>query len=207
MSKKLMDDMTRERYSNSMKQYLTQSASIFVATIAVFVGTTLSPAYAQGSYQLQPGDKLRIMVWKEPELDREMVVSPDGSISFPLVGAINASGNTVTALQRIITDGLRNYISDPVVTVTIEEVRGNKIYVVGQVNRPGEFVVNPMVDVLQALSMAGGTTPFASVSDITIIKRSGDKQWSVKFDLNDISRGRDLSGNIILSSGDVVVVP
>ena len=92
-------------------------------------------------------------------------------------------------------------------TVSIKEVLGNKIYVIGQVNAPGTFIVNPQVDVLQALSMAGGTTPFADLSNIVILRRKNQQQSAFKFNYKQVIEGRNLEQNVILNSGDVVVVP
>ena len=119
-------------------------------------------------YSIQPGDVLEISVWNEQALQREVLVAPDGRISFPLAGEVTAVGKSVTALREEISGLLGKYISEPVVTVNISQIRGNKIYVVGQVDRPGEFVINPLIDVMQALSMAGGTTAYASLNAIII---------------------------------------
>ena len=118
------------------------------------------------NYTVKPGDLLSISVWKEPDLQRPALVRPDGSFSFPLVGEVDAKGKTVADLNKTMSQRLAKYISDPVVTVSIQEIKGNKVYVIGQVNKPGEFIMNPTVDVMQALSMAGGTTPFAALGDI-----------------------------------------
>jgi polysaccharide export outer membrane protein len=156
---------------------------------------------------VQPGDLLEISVWKEPELQREVLVRPDGAFSFPLSGQIDARNKTVEDLRLEITERLSRYIPDLVVTVSVVEINGNKVYVIGQVNEPGVFVVNPRVDVMQALSMAGGTTPFADVNDIKILRRQGDAQSALRFRYDDVVRGRSLEQNIVLESGDVVVVP
>lgn len=166
------------------------------------------PAGSQeAGYTIKPGDTLSVSVWKEDALQGEVLVTPDGAFAFPLVGQVDARGKTVTDLQAILTERLTKYISDPVVTVSVREIRGNKIYVIGQVNRPGEFVVNPRVDVMQALSMAGGTTPFASLGNIIILRREGGKQQPLRFDFTSVAKGKDLDQNIELRSGDVVVVP
>jgi polysaccharide export outer membrane protein len=136
-----------------------------------------------------------------------VLVRPDGTFSFPLCGQIDARGKTVTELQDTVTTRLKKFISDPVVTVSIQEVKGNKVYVLGQVNKPGEFVVNPRVDVMQALSMAGGTTPFAALGDIVILRRTDNGQQALPFKYADVARGRNLNQNIMLQAGDVVVVP
>jgi polysaccharide export outer membrane protein len=158
-------------------------------------------------YTVKPGDVLSVSVWKEPDLQGPVLVRPDGTFSFPLAGQIDARGKSVPQLQQMLTEKLKKYISDPVVTVSISEVKGNKVYVIGQVNKPGEFVVNPRVDVMQALSMAGGTTPYAALGDIRILRRTETGQQSLPFRYADVARGRDLQQNIMLQAGDVVVVP
>lgn len=159
------------------------------------------------SYKVLPGDMLQISVWGEENLQEEVLVRPDGAFSFPLCGDISARNRSVNELQEEITKRLSRYISNPVVTVSVTQVLGNKVYVIGQVTRPGVFVVNPQVDVLQALSMAGGTTPFASLNDIKILRRTGDRQQALRFRYNEVVKGRNLEQNVILQSGDVVVVP
>ncbi len=159
-------------------------------------------------YTVKPGDTLMVSVWKEPELQRPVLIAPDGTFSFPLCGQINANEKTVGQLQQQISSHLSHYISDPVVTVSLEKIRGNRVYVIGQVKTPGAFVVNPQVDVIQALSMAGGTTPFASLGSIKVIRRNANgSQEALPFNYNDVVHGNDLSQNIILQAGDVVVVP
>src|SRR5690242_5898639 len=159
------------------------------------------------TYAVKPGDVLSVSVWKEPDLQGPVLVRPDGTFSFPLAGQIDARGRSVLELQQMLTDKLRKYISDPVVTVSISEVKGNKVYVLGQVNKPGEFIVNPRVDVMQALSMAGGTTAYAALNDITILRRGESGQQSLPFHYADVARGKNLQQNIMLQAGDVVVVP
>ena len=158
-------------------------------------------------YTVLAGDVLQISVWKEPELQMEVLVRPDSAFSFPLAGDISTEGLSVVDLQAELTKRLSRYISNPVVTVSITAVLGNKVYVIGQVSRPGEFVVNPQVDVMQALSMAGGLTPFAATNDIKILRRTGSHQIALSFKYNDVLKGKRLEQNIMLQSGDVVVVP
>lgn len=161
----------------------------------------------EAAYTVKPGDQLAVSVWKEEALQGDVLVTPDGAFAFPLVGLVDARGKTVSDLQKILTERLVKYISDPVVTVALREIRGNKVYVIGQVNKPGEFIVNPRVDVMQALSMAAGTTPFANLGNIIILRRTGAKQESLRFDYTSVAKGRDLEQNIELRSGDIVVVP
>jgi polysaccharide biosynthesis/export protein len=158
-------------------------------------------------YEVQPSDLLQVSVWKEPDLTQQVLVRPDGGFSFPLAGEISAVGKSVEELRRELVERLARYIPDLVVTVAVLEIRGNKIYVIGQVNEPGEFIVNPRVDVMQALSLAGGTTAFASPSAIFVLRREGAQQRRMPFNFDAVLRGRDLEQNVLLRSGDVVVVP
>ncbi len=179
----------------------------FAALLGLTAFADTATAQDPTGYTVKAGDMLSVSVWKEPDLQRETLVRPDGSFSFPLVGEVDARGKTVADLTKIVSQRLGKYISDPVVTVSVQEIKGNKIYVIGQVNRPGEFVVNPSVDVMQALSMAGGTTPFAALGDIVILRRTATGKQALPFKYNDVARGRNLQQNIDLQSGDVVVVP
>ncbi len=158
-------------------------------------------------YEVQPSDVLQISVWREPELSQQVLVRPDGAFSSPLAGDVSAIGKTVEELRRELVERLKRYMPDPVVTVTVLEIRGNKIYVIGQVNQPGEFVVNPRVDVMQALSLAGGTTAFASPNEIFVLRRDNGQQRRLPFNFDAVLRGRDLEQNVLLRTGDVVVVP
>ena len=167
-----------------------------------------SLALAQdASYTVRPGDILKISVWKEPELQGPILIRPDGGFSFPLVGEVDGRGKTVAELQVIVAQRLSKYISDPVVSISVTEIHGNKVYVIGQVAKPGEFIVNPSVDVMQALSMAGGMTAFASSSNIIILRHNGTAKTALHFDYSDVAKGRKLDDDIQLQSGDVVVVP
>jgi len=158
-------------------------------------------------YEVQPSDVLQVSVWKEPDLTQQVIVRPDGGFSFPLVGEVNAVGKTVEELRRELVQALTRIIPDVVVTVAVLEIKGNKVYVIGQVNKPGEFIVNPRVDVIQALSLAGGVTAFASPSEIFVLRRDNGQQRRLPFNYDAVLRGRDLEQNVLLRSGDVVVVP
>ena len=184
-------------------------ARIPVAALVALTAATAPRAPAQQAepYTLHPGDQLEIGVWKEPELQKTITVRPDGRFSFPLVGEIVASGRTVAQIHKEIESKLQRYIPEPVVSVTLTNVGGNKIYVIGQVKSPGAFVMNPQMNVLQALSLAGGMTPFAAVNNISIIRTNGGEQVVLPFRYEEVSRGRNLQQNVMLESGDVVVVP
>ncbi|MFW5444439.1 MAG: polysaccharide biosynthesis/export family protein [Methylococcaceae bacterium] len=160
------------------------------------------------TYHVQPGDVLDVTVWKEEGLQQEVMVRPDGGMSFPLAGDFIAQGKSLIEIQQVISERLSQYIADPVVTVAAKQLLGNKIYVIGKVNKPGEYIVNRYIDVMQALSMAAGVTPFSAVNDIKILRRDQNgNQQSFDFRYGDVADGENLAQNIILKSGDVVVVP
>ena len=148
-----------------------------------------------------------VSVWKEQDLQAEVLVRPDGGLSFPLAGEIQASGRTVEEVRIAIDERIRKFIPDAAVTVTVKAIGGNRVYVIGKVNRPGEFPFSRPIDVMQALSLAGGTTPYAAVNDIRVLRRENGKQVAIAFRYADVERGRDLAQNIELQSGDTVVVP
>jgi polysaccharide export outer membrane protein len=161
----------------------------------------------EDKYQLGPDDVVEVSVWKEPDLTKQIVVRPDGKISYPLIGEVQAAGKTVKQLREEISKRLEKYVTDAQVTVILLKTQNYKIYVVGKVNKPGEFLVGRPVDVMQALAMAGGLTPFASPNKIVVLRHSGSAEQSLPFDYNDVVKGLFLEQNITLIPGDVVVVP
>ena len=165
-------------------------------------------ASSQLDYKLQPGDIVSISVWKEKDLETDALVRPDGGLSFPLVGDVEAEGHTLRQVRDVLAQRLKPYIPDPVVTVAIKEIGGDHVYVLGRVNRPGEYPFSQPIDVMQALSLAGGTTPFASLNRIVILHRdSQGEQHALSFRYGEVAHGKDLSQNVLLHSGDTVVVP
>ena len=158
-------------------------------------------------YQIGPEDVLEISVWKEEGLKKEVLVRPDGGITFPLAGDMQAAGKTARQLQQEIVKRLDKFIADPVVSVAVLKVACNRVYVIGKVNKPGEYVAGRYVDVLQALSMAGGLTPFAAENDIKVLRKENGKDVVFLFRYAQVKAGRNLEQNIPLKGGDVVVVP
>jgi polysaccharide export outer membrane protein len=159
------------------------------------------------AYTVNPGDILTISVWKEVDLIRQVIIRPDGAFSFPLVGDVRANGRSVEDIQEILKQRLERYIPDPVVTVTVDQILGHTVYVLGQVNRPGQFVAAGNIDVMQALALAGGTSVFANLDKIKILRRVDKNLIAIPFDYSDIEKGKRLHQNILLVPGDVVVVP
>ena len=158
-------------------------------------------------YHVQPGDMLSVSVWKETDLTLEVLVRPDGGLSFPLVGDVAAKGKSIAALREEFTERLKRYIPNPVVTVAAKTINGNRIFVLGKVQKPGEYPFGEAVDVMQALSLAGGTTSFAALNDIVILHRENGQLRAIPFRYGEVEHGRGLAQNILLQSGDTVVVP
>ncbi|MBI2257149.1 MAG: polysaccharide export protein [Proteobacteria bacterium] len=181
---------------------------------AIFISFAIGAANADdGSYRINGGDQLHIAVYGEQNLNQDVVVQPDGWLSFPLAGNINALDLTLQELQAKIADSLRQSqffpnLTDSEVTVSMLKAVGNSISVIGQVKAPGTFAFDTRLDVLQALSLAGGLTPFAGKDEIKILRRdAAGKQSAILFDYSQLEDGENLESNILLRGGDVVVVP
>ena len=160
------------------------------------------------NYLLAPGDLIEISVWKEEGMqEQQTLVAPDGNITFPLAGTIMAAGKPMFALEAAIASRLADYIADPVVNVKLLQNNGNSIFVIGKVNKPGQYPANRRIDVLQALSLAGGLTVFADSDSIHILRRVGKEIIVFPFDYDDVLDGEHLEQNIILEAGDTVAVP
>jgi polysaccharide export outer membrane protein len=195
-----------------MRQSFPASATLSaVSTILSLLLAGFAPqagAQQVPDYTLNAGDTLDIAVWKEEDLTKkDVIVRPDGKFSFPLVGQVGAVGRTVAQVEAEITARLKTYIPEPVVSVAVKNLDGCRIYVIGQVTKPGSFVMNPRVNVLQALSLAGGLTPFASANAIIVLRGSGSGQHALPFHYGEVIKGQNLNQNAVLEAGDVVVVP
>jgi polysaccharide export outer membrane protein len=158
-------------------------------------------------YLLGPGDVIDIAVWKDETLTKSLVVLPDGKISFPLIGEIRVAGRTIAQLKQEITKKISPYAPDPVISIEVKQVNSMLIYVIGRVNSPGRFSLNTNVNVLQALTMAGGLNAFAKRDKIKIFRQEGQKTTILRFKYDDVVEGTELEQNIVLRRGDVIVVP
>ena len=157
-------------------------------------------------YVLGCGDAIRVTVWRHEEASTDAVIAPDGKISLPLIGEVSAAGLTVDELKNELNKRYREFINEPHVTVTVREINSLKIYVIGEVGRPGELKLNSTTDVLQAISLAGGFTMYANKTNIKIIRKEGDKKIKINFNYNEVVKGKNLAQNIPLKPGDVIVV-
>lgn len=186
-----------------------QAEAVKVEPVAMDAAVKVEPAVEEvdSGYQIGPEDLLEISVWKEEGLKKEVLVRPDGGLSFPLIGEVQAAGKTAGQLKKEIAQRLEKFIPDPVVSIALLKVIGNKIYVIGKVNKPGEFPAGRYVSVLQALSMAGGLTSFSAENGIKVMRKEGGKDIVFPFRYSDVKNGENLEQNIQLKGGDVVVVP
>ncbi|MEM7099858.1 MAG: polysaccharide biosynthesis/export family protein [Pseudomonadota bacterium] len=200
-----MSSHTTQSYSihhNVLFMVLFGALLAFFATSAKADDTDVTP-----DYRLAAEDVLDISVWREPDLEKQVIVRPDGGISMPLVGDIKAAGLTIAELEASLETELSTYIPDAEVTVSVVQLRGLRIYVTGQVRRPGQFEVGRYIDVLQAITLAGGFTPFANTSNVQIIRREGASETVFEFNYRQVEKGRNLDQNIRLQTDDVVLVP
>ena len=171
------------------------------------ITTAAMASQVDPEYRLGAEDVMLISVWKDEQLTREVVVRPDGMFSFPLIGEVQAEDRTVEQIRTDLVQRLMKYIPNANVSVAVTKVVSYKVYVVGRVNKPGEYLIGHYADVLQALSLAGGLTPFAAENDIKVMRRVGREQHAIPFRYGDVRRGRELEQNIVLQRGDVVMVP
>jgi polysaccharide export outer membrane protein len=168
-----------------------------------------SAAAAEASevYELRPGDTVMISVWREDTLVRQVVVLPDGSVTFPLIGRVDAAGLSAPELERNIAAKLKKYLPDPIVTVVIVGIDGSRAYVTGKVARPGPVVINGPITVLQAISLVGGLDRFADEDGIKLIRGKAEGQKVIAVNFKDIMSGKNVSTNVQLRAGDTLVVP
>ena len=181
---------------------------LIILTSSALASTTTAHAQDAG-YGVNAGDTLAVFVWNEESLARELLVGPDGTISFPMVGTLSVRGLSTAQIAEKVSEGLGKYLRDkPLVTVSLLGVQGNMIYVLGAVNQPGAYVATRQLDVAQALSLAGGLGVFAKEAQITVVRRKADGTLQkFPFNFTRFKSGDDLESNVLLQAGDLVVVP
>lgn len=161
----------------------------------------------KSSFRIGIEDELQISVWHEPELSLAVVVRPDGMISMPLVNDVSAVGLTPLELQTLLSQKLKEFVTEPQVTVIVRQIRSRKVYLVGEVGRQGASPLNGSKTVLELLAESGGLTPFAKAGSIYILRNQGGRQIRIPFDYKKAITGRNGADNPVLQPGDVVVVP
>ena len=207
---------SRVAISNTSAKMLP-AVLVSLALLAIVIGASLgcsaSPTYnwkAENAigYRIGPGDVIKINVWKHEELSQQVTVRPDGKFTLPLIGDVDANGRTVDEIAKDIgTRSARYFQDNPPVTVQVADVKSYKIYVVGEVQRGGEFTPNHQVTVLHGLAMAGGFTRFANGDRIVIVRKDARGERRIPFDYSAVVEKGDLQQNLALQSGDTVIVP
>jgi polysaccharide export outer membrane protein len=189
-------------------------------TLAALVTSTCGPSptrdfnykalqdRCKGSFRLEAGDVVTVNVWNEPNHSREQVlVRPDGKLSLPLINDINASGLTIQELKAVVTRKVKTFVPNPRVYVSLRTARSYQIYVMGEVRRSGTFTPRSQVNVLQALALAGGVTPFAKRAEIKVIWKSPRGERRIPFNYEEVANGTRTRQNLTLCRGDTVLVP
>ncbi|HEX8981102.1 MAG TPA: polysaccharide biosynthesis/export family protein [Parasulfuritortus sp.] len=187
-----------------MDRFVLKLIKLAVWSLALFLPFS---AMAGDVYRLHQGDTVQVSVWKEDALQLKVNVLPDGSITYPLVGRLDVAGLTTTEVEQKITEKLKAYLADPVVTVVVAATDGNRVYVLGKVLKPGVVPLDGPMTVLQVLSIAGGLDKFADGDSIKVLRGQGNAQQVLPVHYSDLLKGRDLSGNIMLQAGDTIMVP
>jgi polysaccharide export outer membrane protein len=167
-----------------------------------------APPPSVEAYTIGPDDLLVVNVWKEPEISRNVLVRPDGRISLPLVGDLLASGRTPAQLQDDIKGQLLSYLTNPEVTVIVQEARSQKFNVLGEVEHPGSYPLSRSMTVLDAIAIAGGLRDFAKSRKIYVLRIQGDgSRARFPFNYKEVIKGQNQSQNVELQARDTVVVP
>ena len=158
-------------------------------------------------YVIGADDVLAIVYWKDKDMSAEARVRPDGRIALPLINEVHAAGLTPEELQKKITEESKKYMEDANITIVVREINSRKLFITGEVNKPGVYPLTSPTTVMQLISLAGGLREYANSKNITIMRSEGGKQVSLKFNYKEVATGKNLRQNIELKPGDTVVVP
>jgi polysaccharide export outer membrane protein len=181
---------------------------VYSADKTAETGKKWTPWVSLDSYKIGSSDVLEIVTWKEPDFTRaEVLVRIDGKISFPLLGDIQASDRTPIQVKKEIETGLKDYIDNPIVTVTVKVPGSQKFYILGEVAKTGEYVLMKDLTVLQAFALAGGFTKWASKKEIILLRYEDGKEKIIRVNYKEIVKGKDFSQNIHIKVNDTIIVP
>jgi polysaccharide export outer membrane protein len=202
---------------HSHQRYLRVVAAVVFATATLGAQgqpTTNQPAPTPGSvvpvdpsFVIGPEDVLGILFWREADVSGDVTVRPDGRVTLPLIGDITAAGVTPSALRDQIQAAFAKYLTDPNVTVVVRQINSRKVYITGEVIRPGAYPLTGPRTVMQLISLAGGVTQFAKSDSISILRPEQGKTRAFVFNYQDVAQGRNVQQNIQLQPGDTIVVP
>ena len=190
------------------RNYLTAAILLITLVTAspLWAGDQL-PTTTTRDYIIGPGDVLEISVWNNEALSRLVTVLPDGKIRFPLIGEVAVGGKALVDLEKDLKQRIDTFVPSPDLTVMVQQINSMLVYVIGKVNRPGRLALNADINVLQALTMAGGLNTFAKRNKIKIFRKENGKTHIFPFEYDEVTEGENLEQNVVLKRGDVVVVP
>lgn len=160
-----------------------------------------------GNYVIGTDDLLGVVYWRDKEMSTDARVRPDGRISLPLINEVLAAGLTPEALQKKITEESKKFMEDASITIVVREINSLKVFITGEVNKPGPYSITSATTVMQLISLAGGLREYANAKNIMIMRKEGDQQVSFKFNYKEVAAGKNLKQNVDLKPGDTVVVP
>jgi polysaccharide export outer membrane protein len=187
---------------------VSQTAKVGIDSEAAAASATVKLQPSLKEYVIGPDDVLAINVWKEPEISRTLLVRPDGNISLPLMGDLMASGRTPVQLQQQIKDHLVEYLSNPEVTVLVQEAKSHKFNIIGEVEKPGSYLMAGPMTVLDAIALAGGVRDFARTTKIYVLRVNADgSRTRLPFNYKHVIKGNDLRADVQLQTRDTIVVP
>ena len=186
---------------------LRNSFFTFSLMLFIFSARLANAIDTPSVYQLHAGDSVLISVWREDSMQKQVIVLPDGSITFPLIGRVDVAGLSTSEVEQRIATKLKEFFPEPIVTVVIVGIDGNRAYVIGKVMHPGPLIINGPITVLQAISVVGGLDKFADQGGIKVIRSNPDGQVILSVNFGEIISGKNLSTNILLKAGDTLVVP
>ncbi len=187
--------------------FLTAGTAGYAAETSSIPSTTETAGKIKDDYLIEVGDVLEILTWKEPEFTREVIVRSDGKITFPLLDDLPAAGLPPMELKKIIETGLKKFVSDPMVTVIVKLPIVPKFYILGEVQKTGEYPLTKGLTALQAFALAGGFTEWASEKRIVVMRRIDGQETIFNVNYKNIVKGKDLSQNILVRPGDTIIVP
>ena len=174
---------------------------------------TATAAHAAPAVVLPPGyiigvdDVLGILFWRDKDMTGDVTVRPDGKITMPLLNEVQAAGLTPEQLRGVITEGAARYVADPNVTIVVRQINSRKVFLVGQVQKPGPYPLTGPTTVLQLISLAGGLLDYADEKNILVMRTENSREMALRFNYKEVLKGRNLKQNVELKPGDTVVVP
>ena len=166
-----------------------------------------APIFVPADYVIGPDDILTVFFWREKDLSGDVTVRPDGRVSLPLLNDIDAAGLTPEQLRVRLTENATKFLTDPTVTVVVKQINSRKVFITGNISKPGPYPLGAPITVMQLIAMAGGVAEFANTENIQIIRNESGKQSTLRFNYKDMARGKNLQQNILLKPGDTIVVP